>query len=94
MMKNKKYVSLMKLVHDLSPKGDKAANVNFIKGVFTKLLNAAEDGYDVRFGDLGTLKLVDVPARECRNPQTGEKIKIPAKKKLKFKVSAKYKGLA
>lgn len=36
---------------------------------------------------LGKLKLVQRSAREGRNPATGEKIKIPAKKVLKFSVA-------
>jgi DNA-binding protein HU-beta len=36
---------------------------------------------------LGKLKLVERKAREGRNPATGEKIKIPAKKVLKFVVA-------
>lgn len=36
---------------------------------------------------LGKLKLVQRSAREGRNPATGEKIKIPAKKVVKFVVA-------
>jgi DNA-binding protein HU-beta len=36
---------------------------------------------------LGKLKIVDRKAREGRNPATGEKIKIAAKKVLKFAVA-------
>lgn len=36
---------------------------------------------------LGKLKLVERKAREGRNPLTGEKIKIPAKKVLKFVIA-------
>ena len=36
---------------------------------------------------LGKLKLANRKARIGRNPQTGEEIKIPAKRVLKFRVS-------
>ncbi len=36
---------------------------------------------------IGRLVRVDRKAREGRNPATGEKIKIPAKKVVKFRVS-------
>ncbi len=45
----------------------------------------AENGFTVP--GLGKLVLSDRKARWGRNPQTGEKIWIPAKKTLKFRVS-------
>ena len=36
---------------------------------------------------LGTFRLVDVPARQGRNPKTGEAISIPAKTVVRFKPS-------
>lgn len=36
---------------------------------------------------LGKLVVVDRKAREGRNPATGEKIQIPAKKVLKFRIA-------
>ena len=36
---------------------------------------------------IGKLEVVNRKARMGRNPQTGESIKIPAKKTLKFKIS-------
>lgn len=32
----------------------------------------------------GTFAVKDKPAREARNPKTGEKVKVPAKKGVKF----------
>jgi len=40
----------------------------------------------------GTFKVRRRKAREGRNPQTGEKIKIKASKTVSFKPSPKYKG--
>jgi DNA-binding protein HU-beta len=45
----------------------------------------AKNGFTVP--GLGKLVLVNRKAREGRNPQTGEKIKIPAKKGVKFRVA-------
>ena len=42
---------------------------------------------------LGTFKTVLAPARVCRNPQTGADIQVPAKTKVKFKVSRALKTL-
>ena len=41
---------------------------------------------------LGKLVLVQRKARMGRNPQTGEEIKIPAKKVVKFRVAKACKG--
>lgn len=38
-------------------------------------------------------EVVDVPAKKCRNPKTGEMISVPAKKVVKVKVSSKFKNL-
>jgi len=42
---------------------------------------------DVGLVGFGTFKIVKMKARMGVNPQTGEKLKIPAKKALKFKAS-------
>jgi len=43
---------------------------------------------------LGTFKAVDRPARTCTNPQKpGEKIQLPARKIVKFKVSSALKAV-
>lgn len=38
----------------------------------------------------GTFSIVNKQAREGRNPQTGENIKIPAKKVIKFKAGKAF----
>lgn len=43
-------------------------------------------GEDVSFVGWGKWEVVKREAREVRNPQTGDKIKVPAKKVVKFKV--------
>jgi DNA-binding protein HU-beta len=45
----------------------------------------AKDGFTIP--GIGKLVLVRRKARWGRNPQTGEKIKIPAKKVVKFRIS-------
>lgn len=45
----------------------------------------------VQLVGFGTFKTVKSKARTGVNPQTGDKIKIPAKKSLKFKVSKNMK---
>ncbi|MEO5987339.1 MAG: HU family DNA-binding protein [Candidatus Eisenbacteria bacterium] len=44
-----------------------------------------------KFPGLGKLVVVNRKARMGRNPQTGEAIKIPAKKVLKFRIAKEMK---
>lgn len=42
-------------------------------------------GGEVRLADLGTFRTVAKDSRIGRNPKTGEKLTIPASRKIKFK---------
>ena len=66
------------------------------KEVILAFLTAIEDGVatgssKVRIDKLGILQVKDRAARKGRNPQTGEEIKIPASKKVAFRVAASLK---
>lgn len=51
-----------------------------------------EKGDGVRLPGFVTFEVQDVPEKEARNPQTGEKLVVPAHKKLKTKVSSTLKN--
>lgn len=59
---------------------------SFLETVEESLVN----GETVSFVGWGKWEVIDREAREVRNPQTGDKIKVPAKKVVKFRVG---KGL-
>ena len=75
-------------------------NLYFEKGGFdTKIdaerkaaafLTVIEDGLlkgeDIVFLGFGKFEVVERAARTCRNPKTGKKMKVEAKKVVKFKV--------
>jgi len=48
-------------------------------------------GNDVKFTGFGKFSTVDRPAREGRNPQTGESMQIAAKTAAKFSAGAELK---
>jgi DNA-binding protein HU-beta len=48
-------------------------------------------GDTVKIPGLGTFRKVQTKARMGRNPQTGEAIKIPARKKVRFSVAKTFK---
>ncbi len=63
--------------------------------VLTSLLEicrkAVKKGDPVKIPGLGILRLRKMKARMGRNPQTGEAIKIPARKKVGFTVAKAFK---
>ena len=50
------------------------------------------DGDDVSIPGFVKFSVADVPARDARNPRTGEIVKVPAKKKVKLKVLTELKN--
>jgi DNA-binding protein HU-beta len=52
---------------------------------------AVKKGDTVKIPDLGGWRLRQMKARMGRNPQTGEPIKIPARKKVGFTVARSFK---
>ena len=52
---------------------------------------AIKKGDTVKIPDLGGWRLRSMKARMGRNPQTGEAIKIPARKKVGFTVARSFK---
>ncbi len=70
---------------------------NFLKKNLEKSLNiflneiklALYKGENVEIRDFGTWSINDQKARLSRNPKTGEKINIPKKRKIRFKMSKK-----
>jgi DNA-binding protein HU-beta len=56
--------------------------------------NAMKTGERLQLPGLGTFKVTQRSARVVRNPRTGEKLNVPAKKVVKFKAApALDKGL-
>ena len=61
---------------------------------FTEVVaKALKDGDKVQLIGFGTFEVVERPAREGRNPATGEKLTISASKLPKFKAGAALKNM-
>src|SRR5438094_178825 len=56
-----------------------------LDAVITAITDELEAGGEVRLLDFGIITVTETGAREGRNPQTGEKIKIAAKRRARFK---------
>jgi len=58
-----------------------------VESIFKYLGNALAEGRNIEIRGLGTFKIKKMPARNARNPRTGESIMIEEKNKLKWKSS-------
>jgi DNA-binding protein HU-beta len=63
---------------------NQAAAGQAVKAVVKAILDALLDGEAVRVSGLSTFNVAARPAREGRNPQSGETIKIAASKAVRF----------
>jgi DNA-binding protein HU-beta len=81
------------LVERLAKAGDvsKKQAQALMEGLVTTIVGSVKKGDPVKIPDLGTFKKVQSKARMGRNPQTGEPVKIPARKKVRFTVAKSFK---
>ena len=62
----------------------KADARKLVDAVFAAIADAAAAGEEIALNGFGKFKVKDTPARDGRNPATGETITIKASKKLTF----------
>ena len=62
-----------------------------LEGLVNLTVGSVRKGDPVKIQGLGTFLKVQTKARMGRNPQTGEPIKIPARKKVRFSVAKTFK---
>ena len=62
-----------------------------MEGLVTTIVGSVKKGDPVKLPGLGTFRKVQSKARMGRNPQTGEPVKIPARKKVRFSVAKSFK---
>ena len=90
----KKNVSTNELVTRLASSFD-GLTKKVIKELVVQLFSDVEtmlvQGNKIRLDKIGILQVKDRAARMGRNPQTGEEIKIPASKKISFRVAKSLK---
>jgi DNA-binding protein HU-beta len=56
----------------------------FLESMVSEVVTQLKKGNTVALTGLGRLTIRKYKARMARNPQTGEQIKVPAKKKVRF----------
>ena len=62
-----------------------------LNALVTTVIKSVKKGEPLKIPGLGIFRLRKMKARMGRNPQTGEAIKIPARKKVGFTVSKSFK---
>jgi DNA-binding protein HU-beta len=62
-----------------------------LNGLVDTITKSVKKGENVKIPGLGIFRLRKMKARIGRNPQTGEAIKIPARKKVGFSVAKTFK---
>lgn len=70
----------------------KADSERAFNGVFDMLKSELAKGNKVQVAGFGTFKISERAARDGRNPQTGETIKIAASKSVSFKAGTELKA--
>ena len=78
------------MYEDFESKAQAGRVFEHLKAIIAKAL--VEDGEVALGQDFGTLKLTERAARNGRNPQTGEPLKIAAKTTAVFKPSSPFKA--
>jgi len=63
---------------------EKSAAKKAVDAVFAGIVEAAKKGEEVSLPGFGKFKVKDSPARQGRNPSSGETIEIAASRKLGF----------
>ncbi len=64
---------------------------DMINALIDNVVKSVKKGESVKIPGLGIFRLRKMKARMGRNPQTGEAIKIPARKKVGFSVAKTFK---
>lgn len=71
----------------------KAQTERVFNSIFDMFKDELAKGNDVTISGFGSFKVSKRAAREGRNPQTNEKIKIPARKAVTFKAGSALKDI-
>jgi DNA-binding protein HU-beta len=85
---NKKQLIEQMVEHTDSPKSEAEKHLQAFTAIISEALKAGEE---VQIPGFGKFYVRDQKAREGRNPQSGEKMKIPASKVPAFKASKSLK---
>ena len=78
--------SLVEVIHNEVGLNKREAK-EFIEEFFEMIKASLEEGHDIKISGFGNFTLRDKVARPGRNPKTGEKVAVPEKKVVAWKMS-------
>lgn len=83
------------MISSLAEKNEltKAQTERVFNSIFDMFKDELAKGNDIAISGFGSFKVSKRAAREGRNPQTNEKIKIPARKAVTFKAGSALKDI-
>ena len=81
---------LVQKLADAADVNKKQADV-LLQALVDLTVSSVKKGDPVKIPGLGIFRKVQTKARMGRNPQTGDAIKIPARKKVRFSVAKTFK---
>lgn len=87
-MTKQEFIALYQEKMEITTKKEAERLVN---GFFSTIEEVLVNGDDLSVLGFGKFETTTQSARTCRNPKTGEEIKVPEKKVVKFRIG---KGLA
>ena len=70
----------------------KKESADIVEMVFDLIKDTLENGEKIKIAGFGNFVVKDKSTRRCRNPQTGEEIKISSRRILTFKPSQVLKA--
>ena len=88
-MEKKTFVK-KELIQKLQAKYPKVLNADIermVESVFRYLSNQLATGHNIEIRGFGMLKVKAMKPRIARNPKTGDKVEVPAKRKISWKSS-------
>jgi DNA-binding protein HU-beta len=71
---------------------ERSAAKKVVEALFAGIVDAAKKGEETNLAGFGKFKVKDNPARQGRNPATGETIEIAASRKLGFSPAKQVKA--
>lgn len=79
------------LFEAMDKKLKKAECENVVDFIFDTITSSLKDGEEVKIPGFGIFQVVKRAERTCINPANGEKMLVPAKETVKFKISSTLK---
>lgn len=71
--------------------GTKVASEELVTGLINEIIATLKKGDEVSIAGLGIFSVKDRPARNARNPKTGEVVKVPKTRVPKFRAAKALK---